>query len=402
MEGVSLLGEARRETEDDPEEAGMIRIFAVLNGAVLSDDRNWSPTYTRIRFLLSELGRYEDVRVDSISSRHLPGQSIRGRLYNNVVKTAVAFRSAYRLMRDRPLAFFAYPHSLTTFQNRLLFRLCAACRIPIVVDIHDTREQAAAVGNGRFAVRQEMEGYCLTRAALLIALNRLMWEQIRQTYPLDGKAVVFAPNGVEEAFFTQHSAPYSSVEGRFNVCYIGALTKNRGIDLLVRSCGILRERYPWIRLYLIGPYGPGIPDDLKREIGTSSFIERAELPRSAIPAALGPMDLLVLPYNPEESYLNLASPTKLFEYIGAAKPILCTKCESVMNIDDGGGFMYVDYSVPAMVEAIEHLITHPEVCEGMARALCRIRDRHTWEERADRVYRGIVSLRGENGSFRHL
>jgi len=387
---------------DESGEIDLIRIFAVLNGTVLNDDGNWSPTYTRIRFLLSELGRYEGVRIDSISSRYLPGQDLPGRLYNNAVKTVVAFRSAYRLMRGRPLAFFAYPHSLTTFQNRLLFRLCVACRIPIVVDIHDTREQATAVGNGHFAVRREMEGYCLIQAALLIALNPLMWEQIRQTHPLDGKAVVFAPNGVEEGFFTQHSAPYSPVEGRFNVCYIGALTKNRGIDLLVRSCGILRERYPWIRLHLIGPYGPGIPDDLKGEIEASSFIERAELPRSAIPAALGPMDLLVLPYNPQEPYLNLASPTKLFEYIGAAKPILCTKCESVTDIDDGGGFMYVDYSVPAMAEAIEYLIAHPEAREEMARALCHIRESHTWAERAGRVYRGIVSLCGENGSFRRL
>ncbi|MDV2482605.1 glycosyltransferase family 4 protein [Methanoculleus sp. Wushi-C6] len=372
----------------------MIRIFAVLNGAVLRDDGNWSPTYTRIRFLLGELTRYEDLGVDTISFEVLPGQGLPERLCNNVIKTTVALRSAYRLLKDRPLAFFAYPHSLTTFQNRLLFRLCTACRIPTVVDIHDTREQAAAVGDGQFGVPQRTEGYCLGRATLLIALNPRMWERIRRTYHLDGTPVVFVPNGVEEEFFTQHSAPYSPVEGRFNICYTGALTKNRGIDLLVSSCGILRERYPWIRLHLIGPYGPGIPDDLKETIERSDFIVRAELPRSAIPAALAPMDLLVLPYNPGEPYLNLASPTKLFEYIGAARPILCTKCESLMDIDDEGGFTYADYSVPEMAEAIERLIFHPEVREEMGRALCRIRESHTWKERASRIYHGIRSLCG--------
>ena len=370
----------------------MIRIFAVLNGAVFDDDRNWSPTYTRIRFLLGELARYEDVGVDTISFGLLPGKALPERLYNNAIKTAVALRSAYRLLRDRPLAFFAYPHSLTTFQNRLLFRLCTACRIPTAVDIHDTREQATAVGDGQFGVPQRTEGYCLARATLLIALNPRMWERIRQMYPLGGTPVVFVPNGVEEEFFTHHSAPYSPVEGRFNICYTGALTKNRGIDLLVSSCSILRERYPWIRLHLIGPYGPGIPDDLKETIETSDFIVRVELPRNAISAALTPMDLLVLPYNPEEPYLNLASPTKLFEYIGAARPILCTKCESLTDIDSGGGFIYADYSVPEMAGAIERLIVHPEVREEMGRALCRIRESHTWKERASRIYHGIRSL----------
>jgi len=158
---------------------------------------------------------------------------------------------------------------------------------------------------------------------------------------------------------------------------------------------------PWIRLHLIGPYGPGIPDGLKETIETSDFIVRAELPKSAIAAALAPMDLLVLPYNPRESYLNLASPTKLFEYIGAAKPILCTKCKSSMDIDDEGGIVYVDYSPEEMAEAIDRLINRPEVREEMGRALCRIRARHTWAERAGRVYRGLASIRRGDRAFSH-
>ncbi len=35
-----------------------------------------------------------------------------------------------------------------------------------------------------------------------------------------------------------------------------------------------------------------------------------------------------------------------------------------MEIDDGGGFMYVDYSASEMAKAIEHLIAHPEGAHG--------------------------------------
>ena len=191
----------------------MIWIFTVLNGAILHDDQNWSPTYTRIRFLLTELARYEDVWVDSIAYRPSSGPDRPGRLHDNIIKTAVALRSAYRLQKDKPLAFFAYPHSLATFQNRLLFLFCAAYRIPTAVDIHDIREQAAAVGSGSFGVRKGMERYCITRATLLLALNPLMWEHIRQTYHTGVSPVVFISNGVEEEFFTWHPAPYSPVEG---------------------------------------------------------------------------------------------------------------------------------------------------------------------------------------------
>ena len=93
------------------------------------------------------------------------------------------------------------------------------------------------------------EKYCFIRATLLVALNPIMWERIKQTYRLDEKSVVFVPNWVEEEFFAQHPAPYSPVEGRFNICYIGALTRNRGIDLLsIRAvfCGRATRRFAYI------------------------------------------------------------------------------------------------------------------------------------------------------------
>jgi len=58
-----------------------------------------------------------------------------------------------------------------------------------------------------------MERYCITRATLLLALNPLMWEHIRQTYHTDVSPVVFISNGIEKEFFTWHPAPYSPVEG---------------------------------------------------------------------------------------------------------------------------------------------------------------------------------------------
>ncbi|NLA38666.1 MAG: hypothetical protein GX882_04645, partial [Methanomicrobiales archaeon] len=118
----------------------MIRLFAIFNGTILNDDQNWSPTYTRIRFLLSGLARYEDITVGSISFGLLPGKGIPARIYSDAIKIAVALRFAYRLIKDRLLAFFAYLHSLMMFQNRHLFRLCVIYRIPTVIDIHDTRE----------------------------------------------------------------------------------------------------------------------------------------------------------------------------------------------------------------------------------------------------------------------
>ncbi len=84
----------------------------------------------------------------SIRFHLLPKKGPVSILYNNVLKSVVALRSALPLILYRPLVYFAYPHSLTTVQNRALFRFCKMLDLKIILDIHDTVEQGEAVGSG--------------------------------------------------------------------------------------------------------------------------------------------------------------------------------------------------------------------------------------------------------------
>ncbi len=376
----------------------MIRIFAVCNGTLLKKlGTGVSPTYTRIHFLLKELAEYTDVEIDAVACDLPPGGGIQRRLANNIRKTLAALRSAYRIRRDRSWVYFAYPHSMTTVQNRLLFSFCSFIGVETILDLHDTLEQTAAVGDGEERLSRRFEAHCLSNAPVIIALNRQMWDRVSKTYGLDESSVVIAPNAFEDTFVHLYPEPYRAVNGRFNVCYIGALTKNRGIDLLVEACTALHAANPGVVLHLYGPYGPGIAGELRDRIEHSDCIVRRELPREDIPAALKSMDVLVMPYNPEEPYLNLSSPTKLYEYIGTTIPILCTKCESLIDIGCNGGIVYIDYSTEAFFAALEDLLKSPGKREEMSQKLFAVRENFTWREQAARVRRGILEYRSGRG-----
>jgi glycosyltransferase involved in cell wall biosynthesis len=185
---------------------------------------------------------------------------------------------------------------------------------------------------------------------------------------------------------------YKSIENRFNICYLGGLTKNRGIEILFKACQKLHKRYPYLKLYLFGSYGESISLELKKAIEDSDFTIRKQIARKDLPETLKDVDLFVMPYDPKESYMNYSSPTKLFEYIGTAKPILCTKCESILDIGKEGGIIYIDYDALDLETKTEMLILNPEIREKLSEDLIRIRHNHTWTERAKTVHEALKHL----------
>lgn len=370
----------------------MTKLFAVVNGEVIESlEENTTPTYTRIHFLLNELRNFEDMEVMFISFHLLPKKGPVSVLYNNVLKTAVAMRSALLLILYRPGVYFAYPHSLTTMQNRALFWLCKMINLKIILDIHDTIEQANAVGTGKSALSEAYESYCFKESTLLLpSMDGPLWRRLMRAYRVSkDKRIVYLPNAFEEEFIKYYPDPYKSQSNRFNVCYIGAISKNRGIELLIEACFNLHERHPELKLLLLGDYGVGISEKMKRFISESDFITLKEIPRKDIPRSFAAIDLFVMPYNPHEEYMNSVTPTKLFEYIGTGKPILCTQCESIMDIGSDGSIMYVDYELEDFKLKIETLIKSPKLREEMSKKLFSLRKKHTWMERAERMYKEL-------------
>lgn len=322
-----------------------MKIFAAVNGDVLDDlGMNTTPTLTRIHFLLNELKNSCNVEILSIGFRLSSKRGLRSIIYNNLIKSVAALQSALLISLYRPMVYFAYPHSLTTPQNRVLFRFCRMLGLDIILDIHDTVEQGEAVGARRSLLNKSQEAYYIKNSKIILTLNRLMWSHLLEKYDIiQDLKVVFVPNACEDSLCKLYSHVYEGVENRFNIGYLGGLTKNRGIEILVKACEDLHKKFPYLRLYIYGSYGYGFDLQLQNTIDHSDFIKRRQVSRKNLLHSLSEIDLFVMPYDPKEAYLNFSSPTKLYEYIGTGKPILCTKCESILEIGKNGGILYMEY-----------------------------------------------------------
>ena len=146
----------------------MTKLFAVVNGRLIAGlEENITPTYTRIHFLLKGLKNFEDVDVISVGFQLPLGEGLASVLCGNFIKCIAAFRSALLLLYIRPLVYFAYPHSLTTVQNRALFRFSKWMDLKIILDIHDTVSQAEAIGNGISLLSEEQESYFINKSSII-------------------------------------------------------------------------------------------------------------------------------------------------------------------------------------------------------------------------------------------
>lgn len=386
------MGQKNRDRDD----AEVTELFAVVNGEILKDlGESVSATYTRIHYLLRGLEGFSDIKIDSISYKQLDRRDVKATIYNNIIKTVVAIRTALRLIRKRPRVYFAYPHSLSTVQNRAVFRICGILGLQIVLDIHDTIEQISAIGEGKSRLNEDYESRCFRESAILLpSMDGPLWRRLKADYQIDDKKIVYVPNAFENEIIDYYPDPYKSMKDRFNICYIGGITRNRGVDLLVRACSDLHGKYPQLRLLLFGAYGDGIRSEIKNTIDNSDFITMKTIPRKEIPRAFNDIDLFAMPYNPHETYMTSITPTKFFEYIGAAKPMICTKCESLRDIGSDGSIMYVDYDLEDIELKIETLIRRPDLREEMSLKLEKIRRQHTWTERAMRIHMAICPEKG--------
>jgi glycosyltransferase involved in cell wall biosynthesis len=371
----------------------MTKLFAAVNGEILESlEENTTPTYTRIHYLLIELKNFEDMEVMAIRFHLLSTKGLGGILYNNILKTVVALRSALLLILYRPLVYFAYPHSLTTIQNRMLFRFCRMLHLKIILDIHDTIEQGEAVGSSRSALNEYQEAYYIKNATIVLALNCFMWEHLKEKYGImQDIKVILVPNAYDEKFQELFPEKYKSVPNRCNICYIGGLSKNRGVDMLFEACSKLHDIYPCLKLYLYGPYGYGFSGELKNKIKESDFALQSEVPRKDMPKSLLDMDILMMTYNPQEKYMDFSSPTKIFEYLGTGKSIMCSKCRSLLDIGKQGAIIYFDYNESDLASGMEMLITNPSMRENISEKIMSMRAEHSWKKRAEVIYEAIKS-----------
>jgi glycosyltransferase involved in cell wall biosynthesis len=190
-------------------------------------------------------------------------------------------------------------------------------------------------------------------------------------------------------------------EGRPQVGYIGHLYAGKGFEIIPP----LAARMPSADFHVVGGEQKTVEalradPTLPKNVRLHGFVPPAETERMCLA-----FDVLLAPY---QSDVRIAgggetaawmSPLKVFGYMAAAKPILCSDLPVLREvIEDGRNGILVPPDDPeAWAAALQRLIEDRVLREQLgAAAHADFLARHTWRQRASRVLAGLVPDDGQS------
>lgn len=246
------------------------------------------------------------------------------------------------------------PHLLAAWGA---LRLARRWRVPFVLEVRDLwPESLEAVGARHGAAYRGLgmlARHLYRRADRILVLAEGTAEYLRE-HGVPARKLAFVPNGVD----LNGTAEVKRVpRTRLTLIYTGAHGPANGLEAVLDAAERLRH-YPDISFLLVGdgPVKATLAADAgRRGLGNVSFHE--PVPKAAIAGLLQDADAGLMVLRPAPLFAFGVSPNKLFDYMGAALPVVCNVPGEVARVvaAAGAGEQAVNPSGDALADAILRL-----------------------------------------------
>ena len=211
-----------------------------------------------------------------------------------------------------------------------------------------------------YRLSSRMEGFFYRKAWLVTGQSQAIIADIHRRYP--EVLTYFLSNGINPELFLEESKPGKPDE--VTVVYAGLHGLAQGLDQLIEAA-VSFENIDNIRFCLIGdgPEKQNLIRMAKKNQATNVSFHNP-VTKSEIPRLLNKADILVVPLKKQ---LTGAIPSKLYESMAAAKPVILIAENEAARIVNGAGCGIVvkPGDVQGIVNAIKKLAEDPETRKQM-------------------------------------
>jgi len=178
------------------------------------------------------------------------------------------------------------------------------------------------------------------------------------------KKITLILNTANENIFTfNNEREVKVINEGVNILYHGTIAERFGLHNAIRATKLLLKDIPDSILNIYGRYDNSYREKLEKIIVELELADNVNLydkvTREQIPELINDHDIGIVPYL-KTDYMNLALPTKAFEYIAAGLPVISTRLKDLSETFDNNCITYVENDMPKDIsEAIKFLCINP-------------------------------------------
>jgi glycosyltransferase involved in cell wall biosynthesis len=208
------------------------------------------------------------------------------------------------------------------------------------------------------------------------------------------------PMGVGAQLLASRDGPRSAAVVSPSVLYLGSMVRPRHLELIVEAFRAVVEVVPTATLYLVGGENESDVDFLRAEARKHGIDGRVVftgvLPREEALGYVRAADVCLSPIYPTPIF-DVASPTKLVEYMAVARPVVANEHpEQAQVIRESAGGVVVPWTPEGFASGIVELLRDPARAAEMGRKGRQYVERHRSypliAEGVERAYRSRLSL----------
>lgn len=218
--------------------------------------------------------------------------------------------------------------------------------------------------------------------------------------------MLFFPNGVNPDIFSPEN---SGIEKRREyglgsspvIAYIGTMDRLRRLGFLIHTFRRVKGKVKNAKLLMVGDGNDrGCLERLATDLKVfEDVVFTGNVPYSEIPSFLAASDVAVSPIPPSDLY-KVSSPLKVFEYMGAGKPVVANEeiPEQREVIRESGGGLLVPYDEESFANAIVELLNDPNKGKRMGRNGRKwVLENRSYEKLAKKVEEAYFDLLNRRG-----
>ena len=168
----------------------------------------------------------------------------------------------------------------------------------------------------------------------------------------------------------------------FVIMYHGSLVERNGLDLAVDALARVRQSIPGAELRIYGhntPFLVRIMDDVKKKNLDDAVRYFGPRRLEELVAEIERCDVGVIP-NQRNSFTEINTPTRIFEYLVLAKPVIAPATPGIQDYFSKESLLFFEPGNPGdLAQQIAYAFAHPAEVLEVVRKGQEVYLQHTWE-----------------------